>query len=352
MTTRVAESQPGASTIEISPAWKDKTTWAPYVILAIFTVPIYVLGASLAVRANLFDFSGEARVTPSDARAMWGFLGAAVAAAVSATGLLLARSHNLRTWTMQRGVEDAKVRADAAANSRLKLDTAVASISLIGEGANYATPAAVAGALTTLVHLEHPVIALRCLSAAWPNSRVIDIDTATWLLVAAFDTGGDDAQEEAVTLARINVDAFAASVKESSYSSPKFGHGTWSPTVNWNTRVDIIKFYVELLSKISVEQWGNNTLVVLFDVMQREPDEVIQQVVALAVQELARLQDDRLRLPTSFGLISVGEMNKRAEEVAGPAGGMPSNRLLQLSDMVDELRNRVNLILSEKNPAP
>ncbi|WP_324273651.1 hypothetical protein [Blastococcus brunescens] len=117
-----------------------------YALIAVLVVaPIYVMAASLAVRAGLFDFSADAELSADDARAAWGFVGAAVAAAVTATGLLLTRSHNIRTLAFQESVEQAKRETERQADQRLSLDTVIAGLKLLGEGPQYSTPAAVAG---------------------------------------------------------------------------------------------------------------------------------------------------------------------------------------------------------------
>jgi hypothetical protein len=163
-------------------------TWLFYVILGVLVAPIYVLGASLAVRADLFDFKSDTPLSADDARAVWGFLGAAIAATVSAIGLLITRSNDLRTFAFQQQVEENKNRQQRETDQRLTLDTAVQCLTLLGDD-KYAPPARIAGALTSLVHLRHPIIALRCLAAMWPEGNAVDVKTAVWIMEQAFDKG-------------------------------------------------------------------------------------------------------------------------------------------------------------------
>jgi hypothetical protein len=61
-------------------------------------------------------------------------------------------------------------------------------LALLSDGTAYPTKAAVAGAIAALIHLEHPVIAMRCLEAAWDDNAV-DRGTAAWLISEVYEKG-------------------------------------------------------------------------------------------------------------------------------------------------------------------
>jgi hypothetical protein len=270
-------------------------------VFLVLVAPIYVLGASLAVRAGLFDFSKGASLSADDARAVWGFLGAAIAASVSAIGLLLARAQNLRSLAFQQGVEDAKERQLADTDRRLTLDTAIASLQLIGESGAYAPPAVVAGALTTLVHLGHPVIALRCLAAAWPESEAVDVKTATWTMEAAFNTGGQDAQSEAVHLATKNLSTLVPDDPEADTWVPEFMLNQWDSNVNYATRCSIVRLYMSMPLKRSRADWGpevsNWLIFVLYRIIEADESLALRRSAAAGMQvlfDVENIQDDTL----------------------------------------------------------
>jgi hypothetical protein len=156
-----------------------------------------VLGLCVAVLAVFaavtlrFGFEALAGSPPEgDAvTAMWAFAGSAVAAAATLTGVFLARAQAART------------------EHRLALDTAVSGLRLltVSDGNAYAPRGVVAGAIATLVHLKHPVIAMRSLAACW-NDKAVDIPSATWLLSEIFASDDAQAQIEAAVILDAHAD--------------------------------------------------------------------------------------------------------------------------------------------------
>jgi hypothetical protein len=175
--------------------------WPWWVLGACLVVPGYILAVSVVIRSGLFDFASKKPLTANDAQAIWVFLGSAVAASVTACGLLLTNAHNARLILFQREIDLRDRVAAETADRRLTLDTAVATLELLSEGPAYAPKGSVAGALTTLVHLGHPIIAMRCLAASW-DDKAIDSASATWLISEAYSKGTPASQIEAANLLR------------------------------------------------------------------------------------------------------------------------------------------------------
>ncbi|WP_448620896.1 hypothetical protein [Geodermatophilus sp. URMC 65] len=142
------------------------------------------------MRADLLDV--DKTFSADETKALWALLASGFTATVTLTGFLITRAHNLRLLAAQEAAESQQAIVQEETERRLVLDTAVKGVSLLGAGdGKYAPRAAVAGALATLVHLGHPVIAMRCLAAAWAD-KAIDTASATGLIDEglASDDGG------------------------------------------------------------------------------------------------------------------------------------------------------------------
>ena len=148
-------------------------------IVVLIVIPLYLASAIIAVRSGLFQ---KGPVNPDESRAFWGFIGSGITASVTLMGLLLVAHQNYRS------------------ERRLALDTAVKGIGLTQttEG-KYGTNAVVAGSLATLAHLNHPVIAMRMLDAAWKDGAV-DAGSAAWLISEVLLRGTRASQQEAAAL--------------------------------------------------------------------------------------------------------------------------------------------------------
>ncbi len=170
----------------------------PWVVLFVFVVvPLYVVSAAFLWRAQLFDFRGP--VTPNQFKSILAFLGASLAATATIMAALLTRSHNARTLSFQKSVEDQARLTKEADSERLTLDTVVRGLELLSADGGYAPQAKVAGALATLVHLGHPQIAMLALAAAWGDHKV-DADTGCWLISQTLRLGDTRASVEASSL--------------------------------------------------------------------------------------------------------------------------------------------------------
>lgn len=141
---------------------------------------VLALIVTLLVRSGFFRFG--APITNTQYKALWTFLASALGAAVALIGLTLTSSHDNRVLALQSV-------ARREAEDRQKLQTVVQGLQLIStsEG-EYEVSAQVAGSLAALVHLGHPVIAMRALRAAWSDGPV-DVDTAVWLINEVLESG-------------------------------------------------------------------------------------------------------------------------------------------------------------------
>jgi hypothetical protein len=136
--------------------------WPAIAFIALLVLPLYALVITVVVRSGLWDLSGEP-FNDEQFKALFLFLGAALGTTATVTGLLLTRASAERSLAQQQ------------------LDTAVQALSLIKNETDYAAKAVVSGALATVEHLGHPVIAMRTLQTALRDDAV-DINTAVWLI--------------------------------------------------------------------------------------------------------------------------------------------------------------------------
>lgn len=156
----------------------------PWILLSLLLlVPLYAVSVAFAIRSGVFNLSNTT-ISAEEYQAFWTFVASGLATGASVVGLLFARSHNQRV------------------SSQLELDTAVKGLQLIVlEDGHYAPKARTAGALAALVHLGHPVIAMRTLGAAWEEGAV-DTATACWLISEVFSMGTPGSKIEASLLLR------------------------------------------------------------------------------------------------------------------------------------------------------
>src|SRR5664280_558691 len=143
---------------------RRKGRWIlPFLLFLLGVVPLYLLAGASALRSHLLT---HGPVTPDDARAAWVFLGAWTAGVAGVISAAMAWSHNSRSLTLERQVQqksaafnrdvEERTRVQELQNqSRLILDTAVTGLGLLTTpSGTYAARSTVAGALATLVHLH------------------------------------------------------------------------------------------------------------------------------------------------------------------------------------------------------
>jgi len=154
-------------------------TWVAYGLLALFVAVTVVLMGFLLVSSKVFT---GAALNDALYKALWAFIASALATSVTLVGLLVGKAQNDRTLAFQHDVETRNRVAQQAAESRQTLDTVVDCLELVtASDGTYAPKARIAGSLAALIHLGHPVIAMRTLSAAWTDEKV-DPETAVWLI--------------------------------------------------------------------------------------------------------------------------------------------------------------------------
>jgi hypothetical protein len=159
--------------------WKGRMPW--FIVFVFVLLPLYAATAAFAIRSGIFDLADRS-ITSDEYKAFWAFLASGFATAVSLVGLMFTRSANERS------------------SHQLGLDTVVKGLELlVNNDGEYARPAKVAGALSALVHLGHPVIAMRSLAVAW-DDRAADPATACWLVSEVFRRGSEESMLEASKL--------------------------------------------------------------------------------------------------------------------------------------------------------
>ncbi|MEU1814953.1 hypothetical protein ABZ543_07125 [Streptomyces roseifaciens] len=151
------------------------------VLLLFVIIPLYVLAVIVAWRSGLFDFTAGT-LKGADTAPLWTCIGSGIAATAALVGVLVTANSNRQS------------------ERRLGLDTAVKGIALTHlSNGDYAPRPAVAGALASLVHLYHPVIAMRVLAAAW-DAEAVDTGSAVWLINEALVDRKPRSQVEAARL--------------------------------------------------------------------------------------------------------------------------------------------------------
>jgi hypothetical protein len=140
---------------------------------------------------------------------------------------------------------------------RTSLDTVVKGLELlVGPEGKYAPKARVGGALAALVHLGHPVIAIRTLSAAWEEDAV-DTDTATWLIGEVMRIGTDESILEAARLLAANVPKLSDVSKPENVSWPAILWDRWPTNLPDDARLTNLFSILEVLMSHPRRWWGD-----------------------------------------------------------------------------------------------
>jgi hypothetical protein len=201
--------------------WRRLSATGPWLALILLVlIPLYAISAAFAIRSDLFDLS-RTQITDEEYKAIWPLIASGLATSATVVGLLLARSHNERTLAFQEDIENRKLASQreveernaiyqAETSSRLALDTVVKCLELlVVEEGKYAPKARMAGTLAALIHLGHPVIAMRTLGAAWEEDAV-ESATACWLIGEVFQSGSNVSRREGSRLLRGNAHKLGA----------------------------------------------------------------------------------------------------------------------------------------------
>jgi hypothetical protein len=281
---------------------------APWVlVIAFFLLPLYAITAAFTIRSGIFDLR-DRTIGPDEYKALWAFIASGLGTAATIIGLLLARSHNLRTLALQADIENRKLAFQEEAedrksvleretSARLALDTAVKGLELVADGeGGYAPKARVAGALAALVHLGHPVIAMRTLEAAWDDAAV-DKATACWLISEVYQSGSESSQIEASALLRTKASTLP---EEEGGGDLEWPSAFWS---KWLTDLPLEARYNNLLALVEVllsrrKDWWDGThgwvLILIDEAYRHDPDQDIRNAAAVLLTPiLASFGEDR-----------------------------------------------------------
>jgi hypothetical protein len=243
-----------------------------FVIVAIGSAAVLAVFVAITVRLGVEAITGP---PPSaDAvKALWAFAGAAAAAAVTLTGLFFTRTQAARS------------------EQRLALDTAVKGLQLLAQdGPTYSPRGVVAGALATLVHLEHPVIAMRSLAACWADDAV-DTPTATWLISEVLDAPHAQAHLEAAALLDAHAHQFAG-IAPGSFSWPAAIEFRWMPEIApLPARLLVLRAVLTTLVSRPRSWWREGgregwAVALLHHAVLTDPDDTIKAHAAFCVQSL------------------------------------------------------------------
>jgi hypothetical protein len=279
----------GSSSESIS---RTSKSWRiAFVLALILLCAVLALIVVLLIRSGFFKFG--APITDTQYKALWTFLASALGAAVTLIGLTLTSSHNARTLALQSDMENRKSIAVNDAENRQKLQAAVEGLQLIStsEG-RYAVSAQVAGSLATLVHLGHPVIAMRVLRAAWSDGPV-DVDTAVWLINEVLEKGSRESQFEASSL----LCEHAADLcdgrdgHEGEFSWPSLLYNKWPIDQAKVCRFEILFAVVRVVISKTKDWWGFQydwSLALLDEAIEKDPDAVLKNCARHLLEPLAK----------------------------------------------------------------
>jgi hypothetical protein len=280
-------------------------------------VAILALFAAVAVRLGYKALTGP---PPSDnaLKAMWGFAGGAVAAGVTLTGLWFTRAQADRT------------------DQRLALDTTVNSLKLLaaGEGEGYAPHGVVAGAIATLVHLHHPVIAMRALGACW-NDGAVDVPSATWLISEIFVLGDEQAQLEAAAMLDAHAHELCADTP-GTFSWPAAIEYSWPRMAPLPARLRVLRAVLRVLPSKDRSWWRDGgrdgwAAWLLREAMRHDDDPHIREHAALYIETL--LEASTLTVIQTYDdWMAVDDLRREAA-----AADKPATRIIMLGESEDAL---------------
>jgi len=218
--------------------------WLAVAFIALLVLPLYALVITVVVRSGLWDLRGEP-FSEEQFKALFLFLGAALGTTATVIGLLLTRASAERSLAQQQ------------------LDTAVQALSLIKNETDYAAKAVVSGALATVVHLGHPVIAMRTLQTALRDDAV-DINTAVWLIDQVLVAAPTPARrgvvlvaskQEAVELLHTNLERLIDDDRPGDVEWPLSAFGAWPRDLSQQAGWRLVQALMELLTSRTADWW-------------------------------------------------------------------------------------------------
>jgi hypothetical protein len=287
---------------------------------------VLALIAILLIRSGFFKFA--APITNTQYKALWTFLASALGAAVTLIGLTLTHSHNARTLALQADVANRQSMAEQEVENRQKLETVVKGLQLIStaEG-KYAVSAQVAGSLASLVHLRHPVVAMRALRAAWSDGQV-DVGTAVWLINEVLLDGSAASQVEASALLCEHAADLCNGQKgrEGELAWPAVLYTEWPTNPPKACRFGILFTIARVVLSKNRAWWGYKydwSVVLLDEAMKKDPDPVLKDcachllrpiVESYAAKSIVR---NDIQLPWGDGVKKLPEIEKGVRDHKG-----------------------------------
>jgi hypothetical protein len=269
---------------------------APWLAVSLFLLlPVYAISAALIIRSSIFDLNKGA-IGNEEFKALWTFIASGLATAATVIGLLFTKSHNDRTLTFQMESEERKAHLEKEDASRLRLDTVVRGLELVGSGKDYSPKAKIAGGLAAMIHLGQPVVAMRTLSAAWTD-KAVDTPTACWLISEVLEKGSDASKEEAADLLLRHADDLVSTDRKGAYEWPPVINSAWPLGLPINARGAILLALVSVLVSRDRVWWvsasGHNytwVIATLGEVLLRDDDPATKGTAACFLRELFDLE--------------------------------------------------------------
>lgn len=301
--------------------------WA---ILILIVLPLYAIAASLVIRSHVFAFGGGP-LSKEDVQALWAFVASGITASLTLVGLLFTRSHNRRTLALQ-----------IEAERRLVLETVVKGLDLVAPTDEYAPKAKIAGALAALVNLNHPVIAMRTLGAAWGDG-VADTASAVWLINEVFELDDEQSQLEAATLLDIHASELCGDAP-GNFSWPLSIEFKWPFSMQLNARLHVFRAVLGTLTSKPPDWWNTGgragwALSLLDETVQHDTDPDVRAEAAFAMNKILRVVSlDTLQHGTRWKPIA--EVRSRAQNAPNRQRTIAMLKPLQdtLSDWVHDVK--------------
>jgi hypothetical protein len=311
----VADTGAKHKDLNISPRW-GIGFWAAFGLLLAILAFIVVL----LVRSGFFNFSNS--ISNDQYKALWTFLASALVASVTLIGLTLTYSHNMRTVALQADSAKRQEIAERESEDRLKLETVVKSLELVSAGPGaYAVSAQVAGSLAALVHLGHPVIAMRALRAAW-HDKGVDVATAVWLINEVLERGTPVAQIEASYLLSEHANELCYEEgRDGEFEWPEILHKKWIKDAPRACRLEIFSAIVAVLISRDKSWWGYTdgwAVVLFYEAMTVDPDPVLRDCAChLARPIIESYPTKDVRLPWGDDLRELAEIERSVRNYQG-----------------------------------
>jgi len=217
--------------------------WLALTFVLLVVIPVYALVAAVVVRSGLWHFHGGP-FNDEQFKALLLFLGTALGTTATLIGLLVTRASAARSLAQQQ------------------LDTAVQALNLIRNDQGYAAKAVISGALATLVHLGHPVIAMRTLQTAWSSGDAVDVKTAVWLIDQVLASNASSAsasdliasKQEAVEMLNANLAQLVHDDRPGDVDWPMSAFA-WPRHLDQQTSWRLLQTLLALLTRNPAEWW-------------------------------------------------------------------------------------------------